>query len=284
MPPRRLTHSPSSIVLYAGLAVVLAVFGVRAAYLPVAYYALAVLPFSGLCLAAWKLGVRALRAEAEERRILAAAGGLLVLAFALFAGLAGFGTPWQATAAENQLRYLVLLVAALLVAAGLILLRQALRDAGERLYSTLGLAAILLASPLYVVFTAVQLGSYRALERGGSGPQAPGMPMLDELSLILLFFGVLLTYLAVAAFATALGRIGWLGRTASRAFLGTSLLAALCVGIRMAEAFASPKNPLWGFKAWYSMPGFVLAIPAVPWILSYLLGVTMLRRAGEEQS
>ena len=35
---------------------------------------------------------------------------------------------------------------------------------------------------------------------------------------------------------------------------------------------------------WYTSPGFVVGIPAVPFIMPFLLGVVLLRRAGEERS
>jgi hypothetical protein len=34
---------------------------------------------------------------------------------------------------------------------------------------------------------------------------------------------------------------------------------------------------------WYTSPGFVVGIPAVPFIMPVLFGVVLLRRAGEEQ-
>jgi hypothetical protein len=39
--------------------------------------------------------------------------------------------------------------------------------------------------------------------------------------------------------------------------------------------------PMWGFKTpWYTIPGFIFAIPAIPWIMPCLFGVVLLRRAG----
>jgi hypothetical protein len=35
---------------------------------------------------------------------------------------------------------------------------------------------------------------------------------------------------------------------------------------------------------WYTSPGFVVGIPAVPFIIPFLFGVVLLRRAGGEQS
>jgi hypothetical protein len=35
---------------------------------------------------------------------------------------------------------------------------------------------------------------------------------------------------------------------------------------------------------WYIYPGFIAGIPAVPFIVPFLLSVVLLRRAGEEQA
>jgi hypothetical protein len=230
----------------------------------------------------WMLGGRELRADGVERQELALSGGLLVLAWAVITIFAAMGPPHLATLAENKLRYPLILADAIAIAAGLLVLRNALNRAGECLLSALGGAAIAIATPLYVIFSAVQLGVYRAVERAGSEQGAAGMVSLDELSLVILFVGVMLTYLATAAFAVALERTRWLGRTASRVFTWASLFASFCVAIRMAEALGSTQNPMWGFKEWYALPGFVLAIPAVPWIMPCFMGFVLLRRAGAQ--
>jgi hypothetical protein len=206
---------------------------------------------------------------------------LLILPFALFAFLPGVGTPFDATAAENQMRYIVLFIDAIAVAAGFIVLRNPLAHEGERFYSAIGFAAITISGPLYCVFAAIQLGQYRAIERSSSSGITLDLAALDELSLILLLFAVALTYLATAALAKAAVRTGWIGQTAGRIFVVASLVAAMCVALKMTEVFGAPQNPIWGFTHWYAMPGFVLSIPAVPWIVPCVLGVLLLRRAGD---
>jgi hypothetical protein len=244
-------------------------------------YAMAGVLIAGILVAGWNLGGRALRSDDMERRSLALAGGLLVAAWAVIVIFAAMGPPHLATLTENKIRYPLILTDAIAVAGALLVLREALRGAGERLFSALGSAAISIAAPLYVVFCAVQFGVYRAAER--SGPERGAeMTSLDDLSLVLLFVGVILTYLATAAVAAALARTGWMGRTASRVLVGTSLAATACVAARMTEALASAQNPMWGFGHWLTLPGFVLAIPAVPWIMPCLIGIVLLRRAGAE--
>jgi hypothetical protein len=250
----------------------------------VVQYGFAGVLVAAILLAAWILGARAIFASAPERRRLAVAGGSLVTVLAALTFVSVMGPPHLASLAENQLRYPLLLLNAIAMATALIVLKEALYEAGERFHATLGFAAILIAGPLYVLFTAMQLLEYRALESVASGALPPEISLMDKLSLILLYFGAALTYLATAAFAAALGSLQWLGRTATRAYLIVSLFAAAFVGIRVAEALGSPQGPLWGFEHWTSAPGFILLIPAVPWLMPCLLGIVLLKRAGAQQA
>jgi hypothetical protein len=42
-------------------------------------------------------------------------------------------------------------------------------------------------------------------------------------------------------------------------------------------------NPAALSTPWYTRPGFIAGIPAVPFIMPFLLGVVSLRRAGDKQ-
>src|SRR6266576_83520 len=78
--------------------------GVRAFRIPGVYQAVGVAYFAAIAIAAWTLGARCIRADAQERRLLGLAGTLLVIPFALVALLwVGIGGPWQATTAENEM-------------------------------------------------------------------------------------------------------------------------------------------------------------------------------------
>ncbi|MDA1261243.1 MAG: hypothetical protein O3A20_11575 [Planctomycetota bacterium] len=264
--------SPLLIALVAGLGPLGVSGGIQ--------WPLAGILMVAMLLAAWFLGAREICGVDPQRRRLAAAGLLLVLALTGITVFAVLGPPQEASLGDNQLRYPLLLINSIAVAGALILLREALVADGEGFHSTLGFAAVLIAAPLYVAFHAMQLVEYRSLARLGSETMTPEIALMDQLSLILLFFGATLTYLATAAFAAAMGKLRWLGSTTSRVYVTISLLAALCVGIRIVEAFSSAQSPLWGFDHWSSLPGFVLLIPAVPWLMPCLLGIVLLRRAG----
>lgn len=227
-------------------------------------------------IAAWTLGLRAMRADRAENRRLALAAGLLLAPITLMALLwVGPGPPWVATPTENRMRYLVLLSGALAVSAAFVLLRDALHEAGKRLYSTLGFAANLFAGTAYLIWLTFYVAVYVVKVRDGQVP--PAIVSLIDMSDILLFVACVLTYVTTAAFAASLGRIGSLGRGVARAYGMTSLVALLLIGIR---GLSFP-DPTAGSSPWYTQPGFTAGIPAVPWIMPYLLGVVLLRRAGE---
>ena len=255
------------------------VAGVRAFRVPGVYQAAGVAYFAAIAIAAWTLGVRAIRDGAQDRRLLVLAGTLLVIPFALVALLwVGLGGPWQANAAENQMRYLVLIVMATAIAGGFVVLREALSEAGERFYATLGFAAIMLSSPLYLIWNTFVFGAFFGKEHAGEVPAA--IVSLDDTFDVLLFVAGFLTYLATLAFAASLGRVQWLGRRATRAFMivtGVALLFLVIRGLQFPDprALSTP---------WYTNPGFIVGIPAVPFIMPFLFGVVLLRRAGEEQS
>jgi hypothetical protein len=95
---------------------------------------------------------------------------------------------------------------------------------------------------------------------------------------VLLFVAGFLTYLATVSFAASLGRVHWLGRGATRAFIIVSFVALLFLMIR------GVKYPNGRATTWYTSPGFIVGIPAVPFIMPFLFGVVLLRRAGDERS
>jgi hypothetical protein len=273
---RRVSYVFLCIVPFLAFVVV----GVRPFRIPGVYQAIGVAYFGAIAIAAWTLGARAIRADdVQGRRQLGLAGALLITPFALVALLwVGLGGPWQATAAENQMRYLVLMVMAITIVGGFVVLREALSEAGERFYATLGFAAVMLAGPLYLIWDAFAFGLFFAKEHTGEIPQA--LDSLGDTMDIVLFLGGVLFYLATAAFAASLGRVQWLGRAATRAFTIVSLVALLFLLIRGLQ-FPDPRALS---TPWYTSPGFIVGIPAVPFIMPFLFGVVLLRRAGDGAS
>lgn len=243
------------------------------------YQTIGGLLFAAIVTAAWILGARAIRSGVESEQRLALAGALLLTPFTLVALFwVGLGPPWEATAPENVMRYLVLLVSSIAVTGGFVLLKDTLRDAGERYYSTLGFAATILAGAAYLVWMSFMLGYYVVAVRDGKAP--PTMNAWADVFDILLDVACLLTYLATAAFAASLGRVRWLGLGATRTYVAANLVAFLCLAMR-GLSFPDPSALS---TPWYTRPGFVAGIPAIPFIMPFLLGVVLLRRAGDKPS
>ena len=269
----------SYIFLCSGPFFVIGLVGIRALRVPGVHELIGGIVVAAFVIATWMLAGRGIRSHVPEMRLAAVAGALLVLPFSLFGLLwVGLGPPWLASPAENQMRYVVLIVAAAAVVGGCVALKEALSVAGERCYSTLGFAGMILAGPLYLVGEALLLAAFTACVRTGQVPEV--FVSLSELQDILLFFGGVLTYAATAAFAVSLGQAGWLGCGASRTYIVLSFVALLCLVTRGLQ-FPDPAAPS---MPWYAVPGFIAGIPAVPFIIPYLFGVISLRRTNREQA
>lgn len=151
----------------------------------------------------------------------------------------------------------------------------------------LGLAATMLAGPLMLIYGIFPLTvRIVALQQRASSGQLPEWvaPLNSEIEL-LGALEVILTYLAIAAFAVALLKIGWIGRKASGAFVWISLFAVLCMVVAVAVGLQFPELDFQTASLQMKIaiiPGFVVGIPAIPFIMPCLIGVNLLRRAGDE--
>lgn len=254
----------------------LSVAGVRALRIPVVHQVIGGVLFAAVMVSAWVLGARAIALPAGEKRTTALAGCLLLAPWAVVALLwVGIGAPFQATWAENYMRYLVLLGSSIVVASGFVALKEVLYEAGERFYSTVGFAASLPAGAGYLV--AVSMSVAQAMTALG-GDKATAPLLLGHLYSVLEFVAAILTYVATAAFATSLGKAGWLGRGAARAYV---IASAILLVLLVARGLSFPDLSS-DTAPWYVRPGFIAGIPAIPWIMPGLLGVVLLRRAGNE--
>ena len=247
----------------------------RALRVPGIYQTIGGIAFAAVVIAAWALGARCLSSAPKAAQ--AAAGTLLLVPTMLMALLwVGLGTPWDATPAENRMRYVVLLLSAIAVTSGFVMLSEALRQTGEHFYSTLGFAPNLLAGASYLVWASFALSGLVVDPR--TGHEQPAAVAISDVFDGLLFIACVLSYLATAAFAAAMGRRGWLNRATARSFVIVSFVLTILLTLRG----VSYPDPTAGATPWWTRPGYIAGIPAVPWIIPFLLGVVLLRRAGDE--
>jgi len=262
--------------LFAIFIVAIVIGAIRPLRVSPLYQVIGVIQFAAMGWGAWTLGAREITTSAHEPRLLALAGIFLITPFALLALLwVGLGPPWQATPAENQMRYLVLAGMTISIVVGFAVLREALGDADKKFRSNVGFATIMLAGPLYLIFDAFGFGAATAKLHGGDIPAA--FHDLNEVINMILFVAGALTYIAAAAFAVSLGQARWIKRGAARVFTIVSLVALLLLIIRGLH-FPDPHALS---TPWYATPGFIVGIPAVPFIIPFLFGVVLLRRAGD---
>ncbi len=95
---------------------------------------------------------------------------------------------------------------------------------------------------------------------------------LGNTSDVLLFFAGLMTYVATAFYALSFARQGWLGPI--KAWIMVVIAAAAIIGL-IARGLQYPDLS----ENWYTVPGMVVGIPAIPWLMPYMLGVSALFRA-----
>jgi hypothetical protein len=228
--------------------------------------------------AAWLLGGHTIgRAEGGVQQ-LAAAALLLVVPWGLFSIFFGMGPPpataaaWATSVVEQQVRYALLIVGGVLATLGFGLLRECIKDAGEKIYSQLGFTAMLIAAPLFIlnmVFWGSYLGEAFTLFAKLAPGQRPDwyLPVRAEFGLVSTV-EVALTYAATVAFATSLQAAGWIQPTACRVYQGVSLL-----GLLLAALPAGLPEPL-------ATLGYLVCVPAIPFIMPYVMGVNLLQRVG----
>jgi hypothetical protein len=253
------------------------VVGMRGLRIEGVYQAIGVALLAAIVIAAWTLGARMTGFSAAGTRRLALAGALLILPWAIISLLwIGLGAPFQATASENYMRFLVLLADTAIVASGFVVLKEELYDAGERFYSTLGFAASIPAGTAYLVSISISVAS-SLVALSAKGATSGGW--FREFYSVLEFVACILTYIATAAFATSLGRARWLGPIGARAFVAACAVLVLLIVTRGLSFPALTEDT----TPWYFRAAFIAGIPAVPWIMPCLLGVVLLRRAGDEQ-
>jgi hypothetical protein len=232
--------------------------------------------------AVWILAADSIKSSAGGHRALLLPGVFLIACWASAAIAVNMGAPphgaaWVATSADQHLRYVALLLAGLLAWAGFSLLTARLRDAGERRFSVLGLSAVTISSALFTLFTLSALATFdmRAAQLASSGNAPEWWPLLAALIYAWIALFAVLSYLAASLYALALGIVGLLGKLGRLLFVvvGTGAAALVLIAVTISGGSVTFGQGLGAFL-----------IPAVPFILPYLIGVNLVRRAGDPDS
>ena len=226
--------------------------------------------------ASWYLGLNTIKNKNNEKKHQALGSFFLIIPWILVSIFFGFGPPpekmtdWVATASEQQVRYSILVGAGIFIAFGFSSLRQQLKDSGEFFYSNLGLGAIMIAIPLFIInmiFWGFYLTeSFKIFTAAGSEQIPDWFPPLRKQFGLISVVEVALTYLATASFTVSLRQIGWFNKTATRIYIAISLFAFLVIVL---SAFLSEP---------FVTAGIAVSIPAIPFILPYFIGINLLRR------
>jgi len=234
--------------------------------------------FAAVGVAAWFVRPRLLSIQESGPAKLALAGFLLILPWAIISLLwVGVGPPFQATLAENRMRYLVLVWDSILVTTAFVILKDALYETGERFYSTVGFAAALCAGVAYLICLNLSLARVATALRDDKTPLPA---ILGDFYSAIEFVACIMTYVATAGFAIALGRVGLIGR---RAVLAYATMAAILVLLIVMRGIEFPEISA-NTAPWYTRPGVIAGIPAIPWIMPCLLGAVLLRRANVQSA
>ncbi|MGA8088562.1 MAG: hypothetical protein WCA10_14735 [Terracidiphilus sp.] len=238
---------------------------------------LGVVLFAAVVIATWLAGPRKVDLKEAGRGKQALAGILLIAPTAIISLLwVGIGPPFQATLSENYMRFIVLVWNSILVTTGFVVTKDVLNEAGERVCSTLGLATALTAGAAYLICLNLSLAQ-SALALHGNRTSPPAI-IVDFYSAIE-FVACLMTYVTTAALATGMARVRLLGRGAATAYAS---MAAVLVLLIIVRGLAYPEISA-NTAPWYTRPGVIAGIPAVPWLMPFLLGAVLLWRTRESR-
>lgn len=271
-------HRGAASLLFLALLIAIGIFGKPARYSTAVSAALTVGQLLLMGGAALALILPAWRSGDEHRRAVAIAGVLLILPWALLTLMPGYGPPFTATLAMNHVRFVILFISTAFLGAGLLVLKEPLAhgDAGDRLLAPLGQASGLLAVGCQLVWAAIVIGWTMSAARDLATYRSLDGTPLANASDVLLFFAGLMTYIATAFYALSFMRRGWLSRGAASVM---TIIAAIAVVGLVTRGLQYPDLS----ERWYTMPGMIVGIPAIPWVMVYVLGVVALVRAARGQ-
>ena len=233
-----------------------------------------------MVIAAWILGLHVIRKHDAKKSQLAMGAFFLIVPYLLISMFFGLGPPpetangWAATATEQQIRFIMLIVAGLFVLFGFAILREKLKITGGSFYSAIGFTAMTVAIPLFVVnmiFWSAYLPELFKIMTASGLEKGPEWfhPIREEFNLLTIV-EVAITYFAVAAFAASFRAAGWFSKISSLIYIVINLVAFFITVL----PFSNQLLPI---------PFFIVTIPAIPFLMPYFMGINLLRRVGNNE-
>lgn len=231
--------------------------------------------------ASWILSSGNIAASDNDKKYLMVSGFLLIVPWIFYSIFAGMGSPpetyaaWVSNAFEQQVRYAFLITGGVALLFGFAVLRECIKNSNGAIFALIGFTAIALAMTLYILdmsyWHSFLLETFKTKEAVSLNKLPEWHKPLQKLFLVISIVEVSLTYLATAAFATALNSAGWFKNGASRVYIAISLLAFIVVALFgfYPESVTANGFPLYPFM-----------IPAIPFVMPYFMGINLLKRAG----
>ena len=215
-----------------------------------------------------------------ENQALRFAGVFLLIPWVLFSVFAGMGPPparpeaWLASVTEQQLRYSILILGGLSGLLGFSILRMNLK--GGRLFASMGFTLFSVALPLFVLNMAYWgyylPEAFRSFLTDATARQPDWYLAVRSLFYVISCIEVSLFYLSAIFFAEGLKEAKVVSNSSCRWYQIFGILGAVLVLV----------PPSW--PDLFSTLSYFVAIPAIPFVMPYLMGIQVLkmsRNAGD---
>ena len=232
--------------------------------------------------ASWILGARHISTGDNGKKYLAVSGFLLIVPWIFYSIFAGMGSPpetyaeWVSNAFEQQVRYSFLITGGVALVFGYAIIKDSVKDTNGSIFAIIGFTAIALAMTLFILdmsyWHSFLPETFKTKEAISLNKLPEWHRPVQKLFLVVSIVEVSLTYLATAAFATALKSAGWFKSGASWVYITISLLATIVVAL---YGFYPENLTANGF------PFYPFMIPAIPFVMPFYMGINLLRRAGD---
>lgn len=229
--------------------------------------------------AAWTLGLHVFRGSDPEKKNYGVIGMFLFTPWIFISVFGGMGPlpptikEWLDTITEQHIRYIILIVCGVIFTAGFALLWDKLRREGEHIFSILGFTGAMIKIPLFIL-SMTYLGGYliesfKIFVASDPGKRPDWYLPLRTLFSAVSFVEVGATWLAGAAFAASIRKAGWVKPVTARIYILFSILGFAC-SLLPTDAPGA-----------LNVLSYLSSIPAVSLIIPHLMGVNIIRRAGQ---